>query len=169
MNDEFEIPGTVKPTIVIDRREKTPLVFTRLPSASAILSTGDYAVRGAENRFAVERKSLRDIGSCSTGRDRERFERALQRMAAFEFRRLLIIGSEAKLMEQPTVWRFVLELEMRYRVPVVFAATPEHGARLIERWCLWWSHVYLSTARQLVKANASEPAKPTAILQTQFA
>ena len=37
-----------KPTIVIDSREQTPLIFTRLASEVRGLPTGDYSIKGLE-------------------------------------------------------------------------------------------------------------------------
>ena len=55
------------------------------------LATGDYSVRGYEGEFTVERKSLPDLVRSVT-HDRERFVRELERMRAFEFRRLLVVA-----------------------------------------------------------------------------
>ena len=64
-----------RPVIVIDTREQTPLVFTRLPSVTKALQSGDYSSLGLEGRFAVERKSLDDLANCCVGANRDRFER----------------------------------------------------------------------------------------------
>ena len=56
--------------IVTDSREQTPLVFTRFPTITAGLVTGDYSVRGLEDHFAIERKSIADlVGSVIQGRE----------------------------------------------------------------------------------------------------
>ncbi len=49
-----------QPTGLIDTREQIPLVFTRLPSATTMLWTGD-SLAGAQDLFAVERKSIPDL------------------------------------------------------------------------------------------------------------
>ena len=85
------LPPGWRPTVVIDSREQAPLPIS-FPSLTAGLPTGDYSVLGLENDFCVERKSLGDLyGSLTSGR--ERFSRELQRMRAYRFARLLIIGS----------------------------------------------------------------------------
>ena len=77
-------------TIITDSREQTPLIFTNFPTVTAGLPTGDYSIAGLEDDFCIERKSLSDLyGSLTSGRDR--FMRELQRMRAYQFRRLLII------------------------------------------------------------------------------
>ena len=90
-------PEGWRPTIVVDTREQTPLSFS-FPSIIGTLPTADYSVSGLEEDFAVERKSLPDLfGSLTSGRDR--FRRELQRLLAYPFRRLLVIGSEAEIAQ----------------------------------------------------------------------
>jgi hypothetical protein len=43
----------VAPVLVIDNREQTPLVFTRLRSVRGTLYSGDYGIRGLEDSFAT--------------------------------------------------------------------------------------------------------------------
>ena len=43
-----------QPTLVIDNREQTPLVFTRLQSVRGTLTTGDYSAVGLEELFSIE-------------------------------------------------------------------------------------------------------------------
>ena len=49
------------PVLLVDTREQRPLRFSHLPAESATLYTGDYSVKGLEEYFAVERKSLADL------------------------------------------------------------------------------------------------------------
>jgi ERCC4-type nuclease len=48
---------------VVDVREQTPLVFTRLQAVSGTLYSGDYSIQGLEAIFSVERKSIEDLVS----------------------------------------------------------------------------------------------------------
>lgn len=67
--------------IVVDTRESLPLGF---PGSTAKgLPTGDYSIAGMEERVAIERKTLSDLFTC-VGRERGRFERELERLAAME-------------------------------------------------------------------------------------
>lgn len=77
-------------TFLIDTREQRPLDFNWNPDTQkkvrterATLDTGDYTVKGLEKRICVERKSLNDLLTC-IGRERDRFEREIDRMMAFE-------------------------------------------------------------------------------------
>ncbi len=136
-----EIPDL--PTILIDSREQRPLTFTHLPSERSTLASGDYSVRGLEETFAVERKTMADlVGSLKAGRDR--FCRELHRLRGFSFARLLVIGSDldlARLVAQGRadlrqVEHSLLSLEYRYDVPVVRADTASQAATMIETWAV---------------------------------
>jgi ERCC4-type nuclease len=53
-----------EPVLVIDSREQAPLAFERLESVRGTLRTGDYSVRGLEDLFSVERKTVADLVGC---------------------------------------------------------------------------------------------------------
>ena len=117
----------VQPVIVIDTREQEPLPFSRLQSVSGTLMSGDYSVRGLEQLFTVERKSIADIIGCCMGENRERFARELHRLRGFRFKRLLIVGSESQILKgdyrsnikPKAVIGTLRAFEVRYDVPVV--------------------------------------------------
>jgi hypothetical protein len=74
--------------IIVDSREQAPFTFQHEKYAGTIveagtLDTGDYSLAGLADKIAVERKSLPDLAQC-LGRERERFERELQRAAALD-------------------------------------------------------------------------------------
>ena len=60
---------TTKPVLLIDTREQEPLAFTNLTSMSATMSTGDYSIQGAEDLFAIERKTVVDLVARCGSRD----------------------------------------------------------------------------------------------------
>ncbi len=76
-------------TIVIDTREQKPWYFTKIAAdkerdwlpliENRGLKTGDYSIKGFEDHFTIERKSLADLYG-SVGQGRERFEAEHQRM-----------------------------------------------------------------------------------------
>ena len=153
----LNLPENWKPTIIVDSREQTPLPIT-FPTITSGLPTGDYSVVGLEDQFAVERKSLSDLyGSLSSGR--ERFSRELQRMRAFPFSRLLVIGSvheieqgssRAKGMNPLAVLNSLAAIEAR-GVPVIFAQSPEAAAALVERWAFWRARELMKNTSQLIR------------------
>jgi DNA excision repair protein ERCC-4 len=81
-------------TAIIDTREQAPLDLL-LPNAVEMgLCTGDYSVVGLENLIRIERKSIADLAMCC-GRERERFERCIERLRTFKLGMLVIEGSES--------------------------------------------------------------------------
>jgi DNA excision repair protein ERCC-4 len=79
-------------TIVVDSREQVPWTFDETPTVRAALRAGDYSIVGAEERIAIERKSLDDfVGSITWGRDR--FKRELEKLSAYEFACVIIEGN----------------------------------------------------------------------------
>jgi ERCC4-type nuclease len=163
----------IRPTIVIDSREQAPLTFTRLPSTVAGLTTGDYSVVGAEELFAVERKTVADLVGCCVGEARARFERELHRLRGYRFKRMLIVGSRVEVEQHryrsnispASVLGSLATWEVRYDVPLVWAASPEDGAILIERWAHYFSRELVKVADTLRAGTAtSAPSHPPAVL-----
>lgn len=74
---------------IIDTREQQPLDLSPLRMEPGTLDTGDYSVRGLEHVVRIERKSLDDLVAC-VGRERERFDREVQRLLAYPVRVLLV-------------------------------------------------------------------------------
>ena len=159
------------PTVIIDSREQQPLQFTRLPSTVAGLTTGDYSVVGAEELFAVERKTVADLVGCCTGEARARFERELHRLRGYRFKRLLVIGTRAEVEQHryrsnvspASVLGSIQAWEVRYDVPLVWAASPEDGAIMVERWAHYFCREILKTGDAL-RAGTSAPSGLPAVL-----
>lgn len=135
-----------QPTILVDTREQTPLVFRNLASRVASLGTGDYSLLAFEDSIAFERKSIADLVS-SLSHDRERFERELCRLRGMVLSRLVVVGHPEDInghtyrsrMEPKAVWASLDALSVRYGVAYEFHATPEDAALRIERlsWYFW--------------------------------
>jgi DNA excision repair protein ERCC-4 len=147
----------MQPTLVIDTREQLPLTFGRLQSVPGTLLTGDYSVRGLEELFAVERKSIADIVGCCMGESRERFARELHRLRGFRFKRLLVIGTEAQILDgqfhskikPKAILATLSAFEIRFDVPVLFCETPEVAAWQIERWAFYFAREMVETVNSL--------------------
>lgn len=68
--------------ILIDTREKNPLDFSMhgIEQEMCVLKTGDYTVKGMEDKIVIERKaSTAELQSC-IGKHRKRFNKELARM-----------------------------------------------------------------------------------------
>lgn len=134
------------PVLLVDTREQRPLQFSHLPAESATLYTGDYSVKGLEEVFAVERKSLADLAGSLT-RERDRFMREMHRLRGYQFPYLLAIGDDMELSRLIAQGRLKLHqvehslraIESRYGVHVERVYTEEQAARLVETWafCAW--------------------------------
>jgi DNA excision repair protein ERCC-4 len=161
MTESFpaDFESGAKATILIDTREQTPLVFTRLSSERGTLPTGDYSIRGLETRFAIERKSIPDLVACCCGANRERFEAELVRLRGYDFRRLLIVGAPAEIstaryrssIAPRAVWATLHAFEVRYGLPFVFALTPDEAAMRVEQWAVWYWRERLKELEGLAK------------------
>ena len=87
----MKLPAKLDPsqvTAIVDTREQLPLCLDPLRVQTETLDTGDYALLGCDH-IRIERKSLDDLLGC-VGRDRERFNREVQRLLAYPVRVLLI-------------------------------------------------------------------------------
>lgn len=100
-------------TIIVDTREQAPydfknyctdadqgyremVVLTHLQA----LPSGDYSIRGFENRIAIERKSKEDLfGTLGSGR--ERFIRELERLNKLDAAWVIIEATEPDIHESP--------------------------------------------------------------------
>ena len=129
--------------IVIDSREKTPLTFT-LPTEVAGLKTGDYSVKGVEDKIAIERKTINDlVGSLSTAR--KRFEAELKRGKDLEFFALviettfdqLIQGKYKSKMTPQAVAQSLFAFQVRYDLHIWLASNRRHAGYIVESLLKW--------------------------------
>jgi len=152
---------TPQPIVLIDSRERTPLLFENLPTERATLPTGDYSVKGFESDFCIERKSVADLVQSATF-ERERFERELVRMRGYSFRRLLIVGTLADIeahryrsqTNPKSVIASVTAFEIRYQLPVCYCPTPEAAAVQVERWAFYFLRERLIAASETMRRYA---------------
>jgi DNA excision repair protein ERCC-4 len=150
-----------QPTIIVDSREQEPLTFTRLQSVRGTLTTGDYSIRGLEELFSIERKSIADLVGCCIGENRERFERELHRLRGYRFKRLVIIGSRAEIEMQryhsrippKSILGSLNAWEVRFDIPVLFCQTPELAAKEIERFAYWFAREMVETVNEMWRGS----------------
>lgn len=148
-------------TVVVDSREQVPFSFAheRYEARTKLgaLTVGDYSLAELEDKVAVERKSLPDLVLC-LGRERERFERELQRGAALDAFAVVVEASWAELaggqyrsqLNPHSACQSVLAFMSRYRVPFIFA-----GSRSAAEYACWgFLRQYLEGARKRWKAIA---------------
>ena len=151
--------------IIQDSREQSPYVFQAQRYEGVMvevgtLQTGDYSLTGLQDKVAVERKELSDLVLC-LGRERERFERELQRGAALDAFAVVVEASWADLaggnfrskLNPHAACQSVLAFMSRYRAPFFFA-----GSRAAAEYVTWgFLRQYLEGARKrwasIVKAH----------------
>lgn len=85
---------------VVDTREQLPLTLVHkgepLPQVRGTLKTGDYSIRGLENKVCIERKGFMDLLACIGGQ-RRRFEECIDRMLEIPMRVIVVEGSWSML------------------------------------------------------------------------
>ena len=157
-------------TIIVDSREQAPFPFrgARYEGVAVevgTLPTGDYSLAGLTDKVAVERKELADLVAC-LGRERERFERELQRAAALDAFAVVVEASWQELasgqyrsrLNPHAACQSVLAFAGRYRVPFLFA-----GSRAAAEYMAWgFLRQYLEGARKrwasIVRAHGDNAA-----------
>lgn len=126
-------------TAICDTREKTPLDLSPLTVERGTLVTGDYSVKGLESVIAIERKSLQDLIGC-IGRDRERFEREVMRLIAYETRAIVVEADFGALERReyrgavsPSAAMGSVLGWVSAGLPVLFAGDHERAGRMVSR------------------------------------
>jgi len=82
--------------LIVDTREQAPLFGVEEWCIRKALKQGDYSVVGFEDKVAIERKNISDLLS-SLGTGRKRFEKELERLEGYEWKGLVIEGTESEL------------------------------------------------------------------------
>lgn len=116
--------------VVIDTREQCPFPFEGydVQVVQGALQAGDYSLAGLESLVAVERKSLPDLVAC-LGRERDRFERELDRLRGFESAAVVVEspmetlarGEYRSALNPKAAYESVVAFMCRYRLTFYFA------------------------------------------------
>lgn len=154
------IPAEDLPRLVIDTREQTPLVFTRLSAERGGLYSADYSIAGLTEYFGIERKSVADFVACCTGQNRERFHHELHRLRGYTFARLLVVGTKEEIVQgnyrsrikPQCVLATLSAVEARY-CPVVFTADPAEAALIVECWAAWFHREFHPARRRATSTS----------------
>jgi len=150
-----------RPVVVVDTREQTPLIFSRLETVEGGLQTGDYSFLGGETVLAVERKSVPDLVACCVNSNRGRFERELHRLRGYRFARVLVVGSRDEIergeyrsgLSPKVVLHSIAAFEARYGIPFVFIDDPTEAARQVETWVYWSAREIVEAANTLLRGH----------------
>lgn len=161
----MRLPAKIEPeqiTALVDSREQKPLDLAPLRIETATLTTGDYSVKGLENMVAIERKSEADLLVC-IGRERERFDREIQRLLGFDVR-TLVVESTWPAMEAAR-WNSKITSSQAIGsllgwiargVPIVMADNHQRAGRFVSRLLFTAARRRWTEARSLVSATLDE-------------
>jgi ERCC4-type nuclease len=138
--------------LLVDTREQAPLTDHFPPwigkdkrpviAAPATLRTADYTSHPLQDLAIIERKSPADFMGTLYGDNRERWERELERVAAYELVSIVVEGERSDCAQaSPGVnWRAVeadiADLRVRHGVDVAFKQGRLQAAYYVARW-LW--------------------------------
>ncbi|MBF0480701.1 MAG: ERCC4 domain-containing protein [Desulfovibrionaceae bacterium] len=116
--------------IIVDSREQRPFDFEGYDAqvVKGALTAGDYSLAGLESLVAVERKELCDLVAC-LGRERDRFERELERLRGYEAAAVVIespmaaleLGEFRSALNPKAAYESVVAFMCRYRLTFYFA------------------------------------------------
>jgi len=145
------VKKNINPSDIIavqDSREKLPLDLSPLKVVIGTLTTSDYSILGLESKIAIERKSLPDFLAC-VGRERERFEREIQRMMAYECRAIVIESTWAEIeaglwIPNPNHYKWKSKVSpsaavgsalgwIAQGIPIIMATDHERAGRFVSR------------------------------------
>jgi len=124
----------IEPIIVIDTREQLPYSFSGRNAEIGTLKSGDYSIKGYDDKFAIERKTLGDFAACVAG-GRERFEREIQRLAKLEFAAVVIEANYDDILEadlftnvsRNSIINTAFKWTLKYHIPFVFVSNRAGG------------------------------------------
>lgn len=122
--------------ILQDSREQQPYTFSRYQAEVEVvtLPVGDYSLPGFEDKLGIERKSVDDLVGCLC-RDRERFERELQKGKHMDCFIVVVEAHFSDLangrfrsqMHPNAAVQSILAFQIRYRTNFLFAGNREWG------------------------------------------
>lgn len=152
-------------TILVDTREKLPLDLEPFEVVRTTLTTGDYSIKGITHRVAVERKSIQDLVMC-VGQERERFDREIKRLLAYESRAVFVEGSidmirlkQYRGQTHPNAILSSIAGWMALGVPIHFAGDRAASADMMKRFMFLcaqraWNESYEFVQKTLVSQSA---------------
>jgi ERCC4-type nuclease len=138
----------IQPTICVDTREPEGggwEPYFSVPTIRQKLDSGDYSLLGCEEWICYERKTMGDLIGCLS-HSRERFIdelRRAQRIPEFyviveSSYQSLLRGDYRSQMNPRAAWESVIAMQGRFKVPFLFAQTPEIAAKLCESILVRW-------------------------------
>jgi hypothetical protein len=162
-----ELKGAL-PVLRADSREVMPLKFDNLRCVyDQTLPEADYQIAGISD-FAIERKgSLDELSGCCMSKSRERFERELDRLLKYSFRRILIVGAtcDEDVLSYPyhsnilgkCVLGSLYARQASFGIPFTLTPTTQTAALQIERWAHYWCAYRVKQVNDLLRGCQQVP------------
>jgi DNA excision repair protein ERCC-4 len=133
MNEEPEF------TIIQDTREQTPWIFDYEKSIAqeiGTLKTGDYTLKGLENKICIERKGCIEEFANNLGRDFARFKKELIRMDEYPHSFIVCEFPLRDLIEYPfhkpnKKLQSTAKIGGRYLLKQIMEIQIEHNVKII--------------------------------------
>jgi ERCC4-type nuclease len=136
-------------TIIRDTREQTPWDFTfehTVAEELGTIKTGDYAVKGIEDKLCIERKGCIEEFANNLGKEYARFKRELVRMDEFPHSFIICEFPLRDLMEYPFhnnntklqqtskisgkyLLKIMLEIQLDHKVKIIFCNSKFYAIR----------------------------------------
>lgn len=139
---------TKLPTLIVDTREQSPLTFWPLNWESvqkSTLKTGDYSIKGFENKIAIERKSTTDLfGTIASKEGHARFRKELLRAKDFDKFYILIEDSLTTILDMAfegakfikanpdTLMKSLHTIEQKYGANLIFCNGREEASKKVK-------------------------------------
>ncbi len=151
----YHPPIPVNMTVVIDTREQLPYMFSGCRIINKKLDAGDYSIYGWEDKISVERKSAIDFYNClinrkDGSRNRDRFERELERLKNYEFKALVIEESEQDILcpeifnsgiSKNSIYGSIVSFEIKYGINVYYGNRKWCENKILN-WFICWTGIY---------------------------
>lgn len=100
-------------TVIKDTREQDGYYFSKFNTCEGMvdekLDTGDYSIKGLEDKICVERKGCVEELAQNLGSKKEAFLREIQRMEAFPHKYMVLEFSLAELIKFPKETRIPIK------------------------------------------------------------
>jgi ERCC4-type nuclease len=139
--------------VIVDTREQTPWTFASSTVIDNIvhrkLDTGDYSVVGFEDVLCIERK--KSVAEIATNITEDRFKRAMERMAQFKYKFLLLEFSYYQIDQYPEgsnipkwkqsktvvtgafIMRRLVEIQVQHDIHVIACGNAQYAEYMAEK------------------------------------
>jgi len=132
-------------TIIQDTREQKPLFKNSSHTTVEVgtLKTGDYSLKGYEEKISIERKSLGDLFG-TLGKGHARFKRELSRALELDYFAIVVEGGYRKIrdkdfegsyhskMKGHVILQILFTLHMKYGINFFLAADRNESKSIIK-------------------------------------